>query len=298
MTREMKVDFVPVSKVKVEPSYQRNLNRNRVEKIAASWDDEKAGALILAAVNGSFNVIDGQHRLEAAKLAKITDLPAVIFYGSDTKRQAGVFVGVNKDRNALSSGQLFRANLVAGDPIAIGIDDILRKLDYNSYFTAYSALIKVYERNGKDFAHALLSTLSRAWPDEVKIEAPILLGADIFYRYSKNLGFTFDWDQFQKGLSNYTQRYIVQLARDTDGFNVNRVLATAMIMMKLYNKGLRPGHSLRVPVPRSTGSLNRIATVAPVNKINQKTVVKLNGKKTSAKLKRPQSTKPLTYSTR
>jgi hypothetical protein len=112
--------WVPVRHLFIDPAYQRPLTPagiRRVQRIAASWDWRKYQPITITGrdpIKARLAVIDGQHRFEAAKLAKIERLP---FYGispAGAAAEAESFVALNRERTAVSSGDIFRADLAAG----------------------------------------------------------------------------------------------------------------------------------------------------------------------------------------
>lgn len=119
--------WVPISQLFVDPSYQRDLTikgQRRIERIAAAWDWRKYQPITITgrdAGKARCAVIDGQHRWEAAKLAKHAKLP---FYGiapGDLRVEAQAFVALNNERTAVSSGGIFRADVAAGQAEAVTI---------------------------------------------------------------------------------------------------------------------------------------------------------------------------------
>jgi hypothetical protein len=83
----------------------RGFNWNRYQPIVVTEQD-----------GGRYAVIDGQHRLEAAKKHPLIDsLPCYIIDAPDLAAQAEIFVAVNSDRRALTNLQKFWASVAAGN---------------------------------------------------------------------------------------------------------------------------------------------------------------------------------------
>ena len=261
MSKEVELAFISLDKIHKDETYQRVLNTPRVTKIVDAWDDEKCGAITLARVSKDYyNVIDGQHRLEAAKLKGLKDIPAVIFYGSSTAQQANVFVGVNRDRRTLSSVQLFKASIVAGDPVAVGIDNSLRSAGWDQeYFKAYSSLREAYERHGELWLLALLKVCRRAWTEERKIEARIIQGFTILQAYCNGRGCTMNLDRVEEALAKYPQVNITRRAVGmAETWSGARGLSSALVLLQSYNMILPKYSRLdKIPVPNSPRSMSR-----------------------------------------
>lgn len=65
--RDARLQWVPLSKIRVNPLAQRELNTARVDKIASEMDLEQIGAPTVNLRDSWFYVIDGQHRVVALK---------------------------------------------------------------------------------------------------------------------------------------------------------------------------------------------------------------------------------------
>lgn len=130
--------WIAVKELWVDPRYQREMKASRasrglVHRIAAGWKWALFQPLTIAlgapADDGSigrYAVIDGQHRLEAAKRRKIEQLPCYMIDAATVEAQAAYFVGLNRERKALLPTQLHRAAAVAGDADAVSLDTACR----------------------------------------------------------------------------------------------------------------------------------------------------------------------------
>ncbi|ADC88691.1 ParB domain protein nuclease [Thermocrinis albus DSM 14484] len=81
---ELEFQLVPVEKIRI-PSIQRELSDMHIKRLVESI--EKVGfiepiTLVPAQEEGYYEVINGQHRLEAAKILGIRELPAIILPSS------------------------------------------------------------------------------------------------------------------------------------------------------------------------------------------------------------------------
>lgn len=130
--RRPELAWLPVGKLKADPRYQRTIETRRgqalIERIAASfrWSAFQA-ILAMKAEGGGWLVLDGQHRVEAARRRKLEHVPAVVVASVSLEEQAAAFVQANRDRVAVTTYALHHANLVAGDAAAKAIDRVCRK---------------------------------------------------------------------------------------------------------------------------------------------------------------------------
>jgi len=123
--------WLPVDRCAVDERYQRSLNSDRskalIERIAAGfrWSCFQA---VLAVKDGErWLILDGQHRVEAARRRKIREVPAVVVTAGSIAEQAAAFVRANLDRVAVNAFALHHARLVAGEERAALIDRICRE---------------------------------------------------------------------------------------------------------------------------------------------------------------------------
>jgi len=111
-----KLAWVPVELLEIK-QYQRNRQKH-VTAIAENWDDSKCNVLLVSydEYNGSFNVMDGQHRAAAAKMRGIEYLVCEIFQGMTVSKEARLFVGQNEQTKKLTPFDTFNANqYITGD---------------------------------------------------------------------------------------------------------------------------------------------------------------------------------------
>jgi hypothetical protein len=126
-----RVVWLDLGLLDVDRRYQRELSKegsghiNRILK-AFNWNCYQP-IIVTETEGGRFAVIDGQHRLEAAKKHPLIDsLPCYIIGAADVAMQARIFVEVNSNRRALTSSQKFWASHAAGDAGAVALAAICK----------------------------------------------------------------------------------------------------------------------------------------------------------------------------
>ncbi len=113
--------MIPKGDLTVDPSYQRTVHATdlKVKRIASEWSWIACGSIIVADRDGEFFVIDGQHRVLAArKRSDISRLPCIVFASVSPQREAEGFLRANRNRKPMKTIDAFKGMLVAGDPIA------------------------------------------------------------------------------------------------------------------------------------------------------------------------------------
>ena len=107
--------------------YQRPMQRH-VRQIARDWNDAKCDALMVNyRSDGFFYVIDGQHRLEAAKMRGIESLVCVCFVGLTVKEEADIFTEQNEGTKKLSPYDTYKANICRGNKTDLAIHEVCQK---------------------------------------------------------------------------------------------------------------------------------------------------------------------------
>lgn len=121
--------WLPIDRLVVDPSYQRTINttsgRRLIARIAAEfrWSAFQA---VLASPNGAggWVLIDGQHRVAAARRRGIDMVPAVIIEAASAKDCAAAFIRANRDRSPVNPYAMHHARLSAGEAEALAIEEI------------------------------------------------------------------------------------------------------------------------------------------------------------------------------
>lgn len=115
------LQYLLPAQLEIDASYQRSLetgpSQTLVRRIAMFWNWDLCQPLVVARrEDGRLFVIDGQHRLAAARLrGDIAQLPAVVVQYASAADEAASFVHLNQQRRPLNRLQIYRAALTAGD---------------------------------------------------------------------------------------------------------------------------------------------------------------------------------------
>lgn len=215
------------AQLQIDPSYQRSIesydSQALIRKIAMKWDWDLCLPLVVSRRgDGSLYVIDGQHRLAAARLrGDIEQLPCVVGNYADAAQEAAAFTQINQQRRALGTLDLFRAALTGGDDEAI---DIYRAMEAARLSLAphtnwaswqpgqvcqIGAIRKAWRKWGSVPTSAALDVLAQAWAGKVLAYAGTLFPgiamacADALARDGR---ITADWrERFILTLGRHTQ---------------------------------------------------------------------------------------------
>lgn len=173
-------EWVDPTALYVEESYQRDLGEKSVRlirRIVGGWDWKAMKPPICARLpDGRLMVIDGQHTaIAAATHPGITQIPVMIVAAPEIADRADAFVRHNADRIAMTTMQIFHAQLAAGDEVALAVKQacdqagvrILRNPPSGGIFKpgdtmGVITLCSVVEQRGVRFAVRMLKVLMDA----------------------------------------------------------------------------------------------------------------------------------------
>lgn len=121
---------IPVDQLYVDHGYQR-LVTHTVNSLVLHWDPEKCDPLLVNYREDEerFYVIDGGHRLTAAKRMNLPWLPCRILVGKTPKQEAKIFANQNRDVSMLKPYDRFHSELFSNDPMAIKTQEMFDKYD-------------------------------------------------------------------------------------------------------------------------------------------------------------------------
>jgi hypothetical protein len=193
--------MLPTGRLKIDPSYQRALNEQRVRRMATGWCALLAQTIDVSERGGEWYVLDGQHRLAAARMAGVPELAATVYNDLTPSAEARLFVELNTLRSRPSAADIFRAQLQAGDQTALSVLRAAAEADVDIDINkvtggnkppratrSVGALLAVHAAGGETLVRETLSSLRAAWPEERKaLEAvPIFGVASFIVTYRKH----------------------------------------------------------------------------------------------------------------
>ncbi|EAP89149.1 hypothetical protein OA2633_00110 [Oceanicaulis sp. HTCC2633] len=116
----------------VDRAYQRDLSERSVtliRQIVAGFDWARARPAVgVRHEDGRVELLDGQHlATAAASHGGVTEIPVLVVSDRTQAEKADAFVSLNRDRVAMTPLSVFRAALVAGDPVAVAVADGLER---------------------------------------------------------------------------------------------------------------------------------------------------------------------------
>lgn len=242
----------------VDPSYQRSIDNGSssalIRKIAVYWDWSLFHPLAVARrADESLWVVDGQHRLAAAKLRRdMYDLPCVVTRYASMADEAASFVAMNIQRRALNALDLFNAALAADDDSAIEIMGLLKAagltLARHTNHTAWKprmlanigGIRESHRRFGPAVTLAALRALAQGFDGQVLRYGGTIFGAIAYFLADefKRSG-EMDMGLFIDVLRGASQREWVSEIEAVKGREgIRRQIAGAQVMQQAYREAI------------------------------------------------------------
>lgn len=188
------IEWLHLDRLSMDASYQRSTDndasRRLIASIAANFDWRLCTPLVVSRrADGSFAVIDGQHRLLAARLRGMDDLPCCVFTYESAEEEAKMFVAANRSRKAMNRLDDFHAALAAGDSEAHQVLQIVSDAGLtvarNTSSTAWApgeiaftaSIASTLKKHGAAIVSAALTNIADAFPQQKVVQSgSIFLG--------------------------------------------------------------------------------------------------------------------------
>lgn len=175
-------EVVPLKHLFID-AYQRPLT-SFVEEIERDYNPALVGTLCVSERSKTkFAVIDGQTRAEGMRRLGESAAPCLVYHGLKPEQEAELFSLFQTKRRGMTTASRFKAQVYAGDPQAVEINDVVEglgfEIGYNSIearsIAAVAALEYVYHgaRVGKkakatrdpELLARVLETIKASWPE-------------------------------------------------------------------------------------------------------------------------------------
>lgn len=183
-----RIKSVPIGKMKIAPGVsQRDKHSDaRINELANRFDLDLMGLPVASERDGHYFIVDGWHRIQAAKLVLGLDdqqlVECKVFTGLDEAREARLFRELNNAK-AVSPFDKFKTGVAAGEPVECDVNRIVlannlrvsRDRSVEGSISAVTTLVKVYKRaDGATLARSL--RIIRDAFGDAGLEGPVIDG--------------------------------------------------------------------------------------------------------------------------
>lgn len=193
------VGWLTIAEVHVDRTYQRDIKEAKVERMVREFDPRQLTTIVVCRrADGTYWVIDGQHRLEMLRRLGKQVVYADVRDGLNADQEAYLFHKLNDGATKVGAWDKFRARLAYAEPAATAIERAVTKHGYHfdkhgtsiKGIAAVVALEYVYNRGGEHLVGETLDVISRVWRADAKaLDGVVLEGTGCFldsYREDKN----------------------------------------------------------------------------------------------------------------
>lgn len=213
------IEWLHLDRLTMDASYQRSTDNQASQRlitsIAAAFDWRLCTPLVVSRrADGTFAVIDGQHRLLAARLRRMDDLPCCVFTYDSAEEEAKMFVAANRSRKAMNRLDDFHAALAAGDSDAhqtlqhvtdagLTIARNTASASWKPGQIAFTASIaSTLRKHGPAITSAALTNIAEAFPNQKVVHSGSIFLGLVKVLASPPEGF--DPDRLFRALLKYT----------------------------------------------------------------------------------------------
>ncbi len=181
-------ELVHIDNLEINPNAQRALDTGRAKRMANNFLPQAAGTLVVCRRDGKNYVVDGQHRLAAARMAGVTTMTCEIHHGLSQQHEAELFLINNKESKPPTKYDEYRIGLIAEHPLFVETQQVLDKHGLRmapgpttNAIGAISAVTGIVQTHGADILDASLTVLERAFGrHEATWEGTMLHGVATF----------------------------------------------------------------------------------------------------------------------
>lgn len=246
------VDAIPVRSIRVDHTYQRQLAPTRVARMVAEFDPSLVGVIeVSLRDDGTYAVIDGQHRLAAVRSAKGMGaaIAANVHQGLSPEDEARLFFEIDRKRSRLTGWDKWNARRGALEAVVLEIEAVaathgltIAPAAKPNHLRCVAACEKVVDLGGIDLLDESLRVCVAAYAGE-----PDSLRAELVHGVALILAFyppgTVNPDRLIAGMQSIAARQITARAaalRETHNGILPRL--AAHVIVDRYNA--QPGPKL------------------------------------------------------
>lgn len=255
---------IPVSDIFADHTYQRPLDRQRVQDMAATFDQRLLGVIEVsdrgAGASPRYAVVEGQHRWATVALREpYAAIAARIHSGLTVAEEAQLFLGIDIHRRRLTTWNRWKARRAQHDPTVVAIEATVARVGLrvdgapkDGTLRCTAMLEKVARSRG---GHALLRDslrlLHQTWgPQQSAYDAALVGGMAVFLDVFGDEEY-FDDDNLVDALIDLTPDRVsfFAKAKKTGGKHGGGALPkfVAIALHERYNLHQRAGERLTMP---------------------------------------------------
>lgn len=234
---------IPIKNLVSNQEYQRNLSQKHIRRTIQNFDLYQINPVKVSRRDGLNYVVNGQHTIEiVASVSGSRDTPVwcMVYDDMEYKHEADIFANQQKFVKPLSSFEIFKANIEAGNDTQLIIKELVEsyklKIGTGSedcVICAVGALESIYGKYGFHTLNRTLKLCVASWEgDRFSLSGNMLKGvARLIATYKDGISDEY----FKEKLGNFSVREIVRSAKERGG----GAQGYAEAILTVYNKKTR-----------------------------------------------------------
>ena len=249
---EQQIQMIPLARIVTE-DYQRVLNMRNVAGIVRDFDPAKLGVLVVShRKDGSYAVLDGQHRLTALRKMGFAAANCIVLEGMTIQQEANYFRHQNENKQSLRIADTFNAAVWAEDEESVTIKAVLDRYGFRlgksghpMCICAIGALQSIIRQFGVAVLDLTLASIAVTWnQDSTILRREMLAGLSEFWsrfaqkvtpvQFGARMRTKLPMEMYQK-----LQRRTQGKAMPSTAFNRSVRFTACAVLVDAYNKGLR-----------------------------------------------------------
>lgn len=248
-TSERSDEWVEIDRLVVDTTYQRGLEPRKVQRIASEFDPDSFGSLVVSErPDGTMAIIDGGHRVAAYRELGWSDqkVPATVLRNLTVEDEARIFSTYNENRTKPKAADIFRADVIAGKPDAVAVNDVVEGLGLRvsvspgpNAIRSVKTLLRIHKIGGSKLVHDTLWTVLSAYTDHHSntFNHDFMFALSVVIRDNKDINMS----RLAKTIGKRgTPSAFLADGRSVASLTETKPLnETANLIVRTYNKGLR-----------------------------------------------------------
>lgn len=217
----------------------------RAKSIAKDFNSHKLGVLTVSFRDGHYFVVDGQHRLVAAKMVGFKDLMCMILEGLTYEDEALLFATQDDKVKNVMINHKFSALIEAKNPTALKIKSIVesaglelsfRGYKSNNQIIAIATIQTIFKQYGEFGLYKVCKLIKDTWNGKpLSLDKNIINGV---YFFIKTYETDMDDKMFVKKLTEVEPLVIIREGKSDITYKGGSI-RFAKVVWKYYNHGLR-----------------------------------------------------------
>lgn len=255
---------VKVADLRIDLAYQREPSAAWVEA-HRPFDPDKAGAIKVSARANGLWIVDGGGRWSIAKADGVETMAAFVMVDKGQKEEADQFVGAQQDSRRLTAFDLWRADLVRGEPSVMRIQTVIDRMRFKAgpthqqgpnTISALVALRSIEKHWGIDILADTLRLVRERWLTlEKALTGQTLKGLAGFLVLARQDP-KYDEERLEDVMLRYAPLTILQKAQElaiNESSGNAQVRHISLAIADKYNQRLSPQRKIVLKTKRGQG---------------------------------------------